>query len=350
MSPYKAITRDIASLFKKLPVRKPSKSKPHLRALHDTCERVGNIHVRSNVTRIPEVQKRKGKKKQHALVFEVEKEFPQPERKTWYGYAFDGNLPPAPHAFDSATMDLVLVDDCTWDTYDSFEKENLVLVDKDTGSLVLAKLSKRQCKDLNKVWNVARDFLPTVRKWKDCITRTVDGMKMYCFGYRKNPKDEQLGQYSFKPNCSPKHAKLISDFVVGLTKEMFKKAKPMCSRLPEFKKMCQAVGKFIMSTLGGTVFTQFGCGFEYWSHAHTDSDFFYTLLGGLATDGKKDVVLYYFVFPEYGIKVPMKDGDLMFFDPLQYHCCTNQSRPKKNLIFSGYSSNKSVATDSHNKK
>ena len=97
MSPYKATTRDIASLFKKLPARKPSKSKPHLRALHEAAERVASIHVRSNVTRIPKVQKRRGQEKQHALVFEVKKEFPKPERKTWYGYSFDGNLPQFGH-------------------------------------------------------------------------------------------------------------------------------------------------------------------------------------------------------------------------------------------------------------
>ena len=172
---------------------------------------------------------------------------------------------------------------------------------------------------------------------------------MCCFGYRKNPLDDRLGTYSVKPNVTPAIAKLISNFIVAFTQEIYKAAKPMCRNLPEFKKFAKAIQQYNLSTLGGTVFTQFGVGFEYWSHVHTDADFFYTLLGGPATDANKDVVLYYFVFPEYGFKVPMRHGDLMFFDPMQYHCCTNQSRPKKNLIFSGYSSKKTVATDSNNK-
>ena len=96
---------------------------------------------------------------------------------------------------------------------------------------------------------------------------------MCCFGYRKNPLDDRLGTYSFKPNVTPAIAKLISNFIVAFTQEIYKAAKPMCRNLPEFKKFAKAIQQYNLSTLGGTVFTQFGVGFEYWSHVHTDADF-----------------------------------------------------------------------------
>lgn len=284
-----------------------------------------------------------------------------PDKKTWYVYRFDDTTSgaPVPNNLDSATNnDLVLVDDDEdrWRTYDSGDNQNLVLMDDTTDALILAKLSKRQCASSKKVWDDARRFFPTEVAMKEFMTHdTVDGM-MCGFRYQtKNPlkddddddDDPQPGMYS-SSNVHPDTANLVSQFVVRFCEEVYKAAKPMGRCLPEFKWFSKAVGHWKKQSAGGTpVFHQFRVGFEeYWSHAQTnDSAFFYTLLGGLHADGNTDQILYYLVFPEYGVKVPLRHGDLMFLDPRQYHCCTNPSDPNKNMIFSAYNTKNSVDTE-----
>ena len=70
--------------------------------------------------------------------------------------------------------------------------------------------------------------------------------------------------------------------------------------------------------------TQFSIGLEYWSCCHSDEDFFYTTLSCLS-DNPDDFgeVLYYFVFPKWGVAVPLRSGETLAFNPLEEHCCTN---------------------------
>ena len=56
-----------------------------------------------------------------------------------------------------------------------------------------------------------------------------------------------------------------------------------------------------------------------------------------------DKVLYYFVFPEYKVKIPLCSGDVLVFNPRVFHACTNP-RIKGAMIFSAYVSAKTCNT------
>ena len=109
-----------------------------------------------------------------------------------------------------------------------------------------------------------------------------------------------------------------------------------------FSKICLNESKLIeadtMSTLvdymehegmgKGVVATALSIGYTYWSQALVDKDFYFTCLTVLAPEdlphehyhGK---VLYYFVFPTNNIQIPLKSGNVLFFNPLILHSCSN---------------------------
>jgi ectoine hydroxylase-related dioxygenase (phytanoyl-CoA dioxygenase family) len=66
--------------------------------------------------------------------------------------------------------------------------------------------------------------------------------------------------------------------------------------------------------------TQLCVGVDYWSSIHIDNDFYYNNLSDNMDDNS---ILFYFVFPSYRVAVPMRSGDVVCFNPLIYHCCTD---------------------------
>ena len=60
---------------------------------------------------------------------------------------------------------------------------------------------------------------------------------------------------------------------------------------------------------------QFVMGKSYWSMCHNDKDFTLSILGVLSKDCSNSNIVYYFLFPDYHLKVPMKNCDLLVFNP-----------------------------------
>ena len=60
--------------------------------------------------------------------------------------------------------------------------------------------------------------------------------------------------------------------------------------------------------------------------AHTDNDFCYAVVMALAREPEKtgDDILCYFVFPEHGQKVAMRNLDFLIFNPQVYHCVSKR--------------------------
>ena len=79
---------------------------------------------------------------------------------------------------------------------------------------------------------------------------------------------------------------------------------------------------------------------------HVDNDFYFTRLTVLAPEDKPHMqyskeVLYFFVFPTYEICVPLRSGDVLLFNPLVLHSCSNP-RYKDSYIMSAYVSAKTI--------
>jgi hypothetical protein len=69
--------------------------------------------------------------------------------------------------------------------------------------------------------------------------------------------------------------------------------------------------------------TKFYVGVDYWSSIHINTDFYYTTLSCLSEDKHDNSILFYFMFPSYRVAVTMHSGDVIYFNPLIYHFCTD---------------------------
>eukprot|EP00536_Pseudo-nitzschia_multiseries_P013281 jgi/Psemu1/309812/fgenesh1_kg.557_\ len=105
--------------------------------------------------------------------------------------------------------------------------------------------------------------------------------------------------------------------------------------------MNEVVNRTTLNAIGHHA-TAFSIGKDYHSKCHTDANMFYTRLTVIAPKHVSDEeVIYYFVFPTYGVKVPLRSGDTLLFNPLVLHSCSN---PKYEgcYIMSAYVSRKTV--------
>jgi hypothetical protein len=76
------------------------------------------------------------------------------------------------------------------------------------------------------------------------------------------------------------------------------------------------------------------CGKNYYLNSHTDEDFFYSLTTIASERGlRQDIDRYrmdakvcnYFTFPEQGIAVALRLGDMLIFNPLYHHCLSSRT-------------------------
>ena len=70
--------------------------------------------------------------------------------------------------------------------------------------------------------------------------------------------------------------------------------------------------------------TAFSIGRDYHSHSHVDLDMYHTLATVIAPEKIcPEDVIYYFVFPTCGIKIPLRLADTLLFNPSILHSCSN---------------------------
>ena len=222
------------------------------------------------------------------------------------------------------------------------------------------KASQRQREEVKTMWPDTRRLIPLAMKRKPDVLRGKQNgsrcAKYICFGHKKDPKGRKLQEYAFKPapvgkrkkaGQEPNHA---SDSSIN---EHFKDVSGNLERISErfgkhlnestaINKLREAVA--LPSFAKGSKATQFSAGLEYWSVAHTDNDYYHTTLSCLSEkEEDHEKVLYYFLFPVYGVAVPMRSGDILLFNQSELHCCSNPST-RGALIFSSYVSMKTCNT------
>jgi hypothetical protein len=171
-----------------------------------------------------------------------------------------------------------------------------------------------------------------------------------CHGYRKNPLDCDIGEYTFNAGVSETVQYSIKRGISQLVGEMEEKVMAeiktanfeACAGYDDFFRM-QDVFEW-PSVYEWGIATQFALSKGYCSRVHTDADYFLTtLMVYYNVEAEPDEVLYYFCFPTYNLAIPMKLGDIIVFNPLVPHCATNPSR-KTTKIYSCYVSKKTCNT------
>jgi hypothetical protein len=175
-------------------------------------------------------------------------------------------------------------------------------------------------------------------------------VKQYvCHGYRKNPKDRDIGEYEFSKGTSEERKQEIKDGVNKLVQDMEQRGLAemgaanlrVCAGYMDFFKMQDKFN--LPSMVYGGIATQFALSIWYSSRVHTDKDYFLTTLSVYDAEAGPDEVLYYFCFPTYVVAIPMRSGDIIVFNPTVPHCATNPSR-KTAKIYSCYVSKKTCNT------
>jgi mannose-6-phosphate isomerase class I len=86
------------------------------------------------------------------------------------------------------------------------------------------------------------------------------------------------------------------------------------------------------------IYGAFACGINVYLNAHTDQDFTF---GAVSIQMKQEYTndmdtVVYFCFPRLGLAVPLRPGDVLFFNPLEPHCYVPHTFLAPNILLSKY--------------
>ena len=113
---------------------------------------------------------------------------------------------------------------------------------------------------------------------------------------------------------------LATDIVNGM-----EEASWPVTRLVHFEEsLAHQVRKDMKLNTVGTHATAFAMGISYQSQCHTDKDYYYLLLTVTAPIKQYDTeIIHWFVFPGCNARVGLRSGDVLMFNPMIPHCCSN---------------------------
>jgi hypothetical protein len=243
----------------------------------------------------------------------------------------------------------------TLEVYDNpSTTSNLVIEGKTTlftkPVFVIAKISKRQTNEMKGSWKQHRATLSSMIKAKNSIARGVSCAsqcsKYILSGHRKDPLGTKVTEYTYKQSTTqPLREELtqaMSDFV-GTFEPIGARIIPPDDRVT-FKSLQETVGIPKLSSASTGYGTQIAMGVDYWSSVHIDDDCFYSTLTCISLrNTNPGVVLHYFLFPSVGVAVPIREGDVLVFNPLLPHGVTNATE-SGTVLCSLYVSGKTVDT------
>ena len=233
---------------------------------------------------------------------------------------------------------------------DSTQYNSIQAFDSDTNICIFAKLSQELCREhliKKKNWGLtsvrrfakaAMEYKPDVQRGQKC---GGENTAYKIFGTRKNPLDSGVGEYAFKPNTDNEKQRQLIKQAQNIVKRLEKAAQVISKPLLEEKSVIKTISQWIKQGIGEFA-TALSVGKGYHSICHVDNDFYYTVLTVAAPSKEFDEeIIYYFCFPEYSVKVPLKSGDILVFNPQILHSCSNP-KMKGSFIMSAYVSAKTV--------
>lgn len=259
-------------------------------------------------------------------------------------------------SFNLHSTSVINIENENYTVYDNFSvsshesTRHLLAFDKDTDDLIFGKVAPRQSTEcLHKNMNQVRKLLEKVMAVKPNIgrgkSREGKNNAYKLFGYRKDPKGCGVGQYAFKAKTDNEVQENINAEAASLCQKMEQASSRITNSLPEteiYRKVQTFTDAPTVATNG--ISTAFSIGRNYWSKSHIDHDYYFTTLSCLSSESSQHKeILYYFIFPEYKVVIPMRSGEVLIFNPLITHSCSNP-RFRDAFIFSAYVSTKTVLT------
>jgi hypothetical protein len=116
----------------------------------------------------------------------------------------------------------------------------------------------------------------------------------------------------------------------------------LLSTLNESKNVCNDSATLLGNNLGKRgVWASIASSYNYVSPAHVDEDAFLSCLTVSFLPESRDrqkkhryelemEIALYFCLPEYSVCVALRPGDVIFFNPLEYHCISQRTESYKN--------------------
>jgi hypothetical protein len=87
-------------------------------------------------------------------------------------------------------------------------------------------------------------------------------------------------------------------------------------------------------TAAASIYGAFACGKNVYLAAHTDQDYTYSSTSVHWTKNPyslDDEVVAYFAFPRLGVAIPLRPGDVLFFNPNEPHCVSSRARNEDDI-------------------
>ena len=282
------------------------------------------------------------------------KDAPPPGCHMYYRWDGDKESQLYANSFLIPASKLVCIND--WRVIDAFENgrrtSHHTVVFDIWGKFLFALVAPRQCathlggkerqallrENLDLVAKVKPEILRGKKRAGKCTAYPAHGVK-------KDPLGNDLAEYAFKPSCKPHTRKIVDDAMRAFALGIERSTRSIDSGLVESRAM--VVLKAAIALPSNSVpyipprlnkgvnlnderrfSTALAIGKDYWSVSHTDSDIYLTSVTFCAGDGvgDHDDVIHNFVFPQYGIRVPMRSGQVLVFNPTIEHCCSNPRR------------------------
>ena len=192
------------------------------------------------------------------------------------------------------------------------------------------------------------DIFQAVFRYKPDVSRGLERgaatQRYVCFGHRKDPLGSGLGEYSYKAGVDLEDGSVVRcDQAIRSLQETFQDIGRSMVPSGDLQALMEIQTEFGIPTTAdfgdNRIGTQFSIGKAYHSRCHADPDYFYTLLSVFWAEAQPTDVICWFIFPRYKVKVPLRNGDFLVFDPKEPHSCTNMIHEDA-LIFSQYTSEK----------
>lgn len=169
------------------------------------------------------------------------------------------------------------------------------------------------------------------------------------FGYRQAYNLKPVATYGFRTKAAEKLVRLLQQAGEEIAM-LFESMTHRVVDIHETIRYAAAIEEHDIPTIGLTA-SQISLSDNYCSPVHTDKDAFFCTLGARVPTRKEnddrnlpddaETVLLYFCFPRYGVKVPIRHGDLILFNSKTPHCAT-QSLFDDTQIFSCFLSNRTT--------
>ncbi len=209
---------------------------------------------------------------------------------------------------------------------------------EDNGELIFILLPRDEALNINsggsKLCEAMRNVMKSQKNLKRGKSKTVFSDTKYCSvgsKPRRNAPGVEPGRYKMEEGVDCKHwdemiraIKRGEHALEGYSGTDVIRRIHEASKLVDWEKPQSTSGK-----KNGNVFNGVAFGMNVYLRAHIDHDFTYSVIQAHVERpvyGVKDEVVCYFCFPKHGIAVPLRPGDFLLINALEYHCVSSRCR------------------------